>query len=71
MLEERSTRRDFIKRGVYVAPAILTLVALPSFASAGSGQNRCGHWETHDGWHGFWFWRHEVHSRSFHRTDCS
>lgn len=30
------TRRDFVKRGVYVAPAILTLAAAPEFAKAGS-----------------------------------
>lgn len=30
------SRRDFVKRGAYVAPAILTLAAAPSFAKAGS-----------------------------------
>lgn len=30
------TRRSFFKRGAYVAPAILTLVAAPEFAKAGS-----------------------------------
>ena len=30
-------RRDFVKKAAYTAPAIVTLAALPSFASAGSG----------------------------------
>lgn len=33
-----SSRRDFVKRGAYVAPAILTLAAAPEFAKAGSGK---------------------------------
>jgi hypothetical protein len=37
MSEQRTTRREVIRKAVYVAPAILTLVAIPSFASAGSG----------------------------------
>ncbi|WP_157269450.1 hypothetical protein [Azohydromonas aeria] len=32
------TRRDFVRRGAYVAPAILTLAAAPEFAKAGSGK---------------------------------
>jgi hypothetical protein len=31
------SRRNFVKRGAYVAPAILTLAAAPEFAKAGSG----------------------------------
>ncbi|WP_298234644.1 hypothetical protein [uncultured Azohydromonas sp.] len=30
------SRRDFVKRGAYVAPAILTLAAAPAFAKPGS-----------------------------------
>lgn len=30
------SRRHFVKRGAYVAPAILTLAAAPQFAKAGS-----------------------------------
>ncbi len=30
------TRRAFVRRGIYVAPAILTLAASPQFAKAGS-----------------------------------
>ena len=32
------SRRDFVRRGAYVAPAILTLAAAPEFAKAGSGK---------------------------------
>jgi hypothetical protein len=31
-----NARREFVKRGVYVAPVILTLAAAPEFAKAGS-----------------------------------
>ena len=31
-----STRREFVKRIPYVAPAVLTLVAAPEYAKAGS-----------------------------------
>lgn len=34
--ELNNSRRDFIKHGAYVAPAILTLAAAPEFAKAGS-----------------------------------
>jgi hypothetical protein len=34
--EPSYSRRDFVKRGAYVAPAILTLAAAPEFAKAGS-----------------------------------
>lgn len=37
MSEQQSTRREFLQKAMYVPPAILTLVAIPSFASAGSG----------------------------------
>lgn len=32
------SRRDFVKRGAYVAPAILTLTAAPAFAKSGSAK---------------------------------
>ena len=32
-----TTRREILKKAVFVAPVILTLPAVPSFASAGSG----------------------------------
>ena len=37
MAGQETTRRELIQKAVYVAPAILTLVAIPTFASAGSG----------------------------------
>lgn len=37
MFEEKSERRDFIKKAAYAVPMILTLKALPAFAAAGSG----------------------------------
>ena len=40
MSEERITRRDAIKKAAYITPVILTVLAAPSFASAGSGNYR-------------------------------
>jgi hypothetical protein len=40
--ERESTRREFLEKAMYVPPAILTLAALPSFASAGSGNDSLG-----------------------------
>jgi hypothetical protein len=37
---ERETRREIIKKAVYVAPAILSLTASPAFAQRGSGPPR-------------------------------
>jgi hypothetical protein len=34
------TRREIIKRAAYVTPAILTLTAMPAFASRGSAEPR-------------------------------
>jgi hypothetical protein len=36
MSEERISRRAAIKRAAYTAPIILTMLAAPSFAAAGS-----------------------------------
>ena len=43
--ETDTTRREVLRKGFFVAPAILTLAAAPSFASAGSGKdsNAQGH----------------------------
>ena len=38
MMEEQITKRELLKRAAYIAPAILTLKAVSSFASSGSGQ---------------------------------
>ena len=32
-----SGRREFLKKGAYVAPLIVTLTAVPAFAGTGSG----------------------------------
>lgn len=42
MTEERLTRREIIKKAAYVTPAILTMSANFSFASAGSGNYAAG-----------------------------
>lgn len=34
--KHQSSRRDFVKKAAYIAPAILTLKAAPAFAKAGS-----------------------------------
>jgi hypothetical protein len=34
------SRRTFVKKAAYVAPAILTLTASPAFARMGSGKGR-------------------------------
>lgn len=38
MTAPNGSRRDFVKRGAYAAPAILTLAAAPEFAKAGSAK---------------------------------
>ena len=35
--ETNQNRRDFIKKAAYIAPAVLTIAAVPAFASSGSG----------------------------------
>lgn len=40
MADTSSPRRNFLKKAVYVTPAILTMAAVPSFASTGSGGGR-------------------------------
>lgn len=40
---ESKSRREFLKKAAYIAPAVLTLSAIPSFAGAGSwNQQRRG-----------------------------
>jgi hypothetical protein len=36
IMKSSNRRREFVKRAVYVAPAILTLAATPAYAKAGS-----------------------------------
>ena len=38
MSKSNESRRTFVKRMVYVAPAVLTLAAAPEYAKAGSGK---------------------------------
>ena len=37
MTEEQISKRELLKKAGYIAPAILTLQAIPAFASNGSG----------------------------------
>jgi hypothetical protein len=37
MTDEQTSKRELLKKAAYIAPAILTLKAVPSFASNGSG----------------------------------
>jgi hypothetical protein len=43
MSEKRITRRKAIKRVAYTTPVILTTLAAPSFAAAGSGDYKNDH----------------------------
>jgi hypothetical protein len=38
--KERRSRREFVKKAAYIAPAILTLTAAPAYAKAGSKEPR-------------------------------
>jgi hypothetical protein len=42
MSKINNDRRSFIKKAAYVAPAIVTMTAIPSFASVGSGRGNEG-----------------------------
>jgi len=42
MNEKQQSKRDFLKKSVYVVPTILTLKAIPSFAGSGSGRAETG-----------------------------
>jgi|RhiMetStandDraft_4_1073278.scaffolds.fasta_scaffold1257700_2 hypothetical protein len=37
ILEQHASRREVMKKAAYMAPAILTLAAIPAFAAKGSG----------------------------------
>jgi hypothetical protein len=39
-----TTRRELLRKGLFVAPTVLTLTAIPSFASAGSENGRKRKW---------------------------
>ena len=40
LFKPADSRRDFVKRAAYLAPAILTLIAAPEFAKAGSQKTK-------------------------------
>jgi hypothetical protein len=42
MTEKQESKRDFLKKSVYVVPTILTLKAIPTFAGSGSGRAENG-----------------------------
>ena len=42
MTENQQSKRDFLKKSVYVVPTILTLKAIPTFAGSGSGRVETG-----------------------------
>ncbi|MCW8855025.1 MAG: hypothetical protein OQK76_11790 [Gammaproteobacteria bacterium] len=35
-----TSKRNFVKKASYIAPAIISMTAMPAFASSGSGWNR-------------------------------
>jgi hypothetical protein len=37
-MAKKITRREIIKRAAYITPVVLTLTAVPAFASGGSGK---------------------------------
>jgi len=57
MSASNPSRRDFVKRMSYVAPAVLTLTAAPEYAKAGSVKlaDQGGGWERDRGG-GAWDW---------------
>jgi len=42
MTEKQESKRDFLKKSVYIVPTILTLKAIPTFAGSGSGRAENG-----------------------------
>jgi hypothetical protein len=42
MEQNGTSRREFVKKAVYIAPAILTLQAMPAFSKPGSGKPGSG-----------------------------
>ena len=46
---ESESRRDFLKKAVYVAPVIVSLTAVPAFASSGSGYGGNGQGQNGNG----------------------
>jgi len=42
MNDQNNDRRNFIKKAAYIAPAVITLAAMPSIAQSGSGASSNG-----------------------------
>jgi len=42
MNDHNNDRRNFIKKAAYIAPAVVTLAAVPSIAQSGSGASSNG-----------------------------
>jgi len=61
------SRRKFVKTVAYVAPAIVTLSAIPSFASAGSGYQGDGKVSYRQSHHKYSGYHHRSYRRSFRR----
>jgi len=57
--EKRTSRRDILKKAAYLTPAIITLLAVPSFASHGSGNEPPSRWTAEKS-------DDEKHSKEFH-----
>ena len=70
MSEKRLTRREAIKKAAYITPVILTLAALPSFASTGSG-NGGGHFDRHKKRTWSFLWWHGEKTKWVFRPDDS
>jgi hypothetical protein len=63
MSQDRISRRDALKKTAYMTPIIITLLAKPSFASSGSGQENPTNPErnpsdshSHNHGHSWWYY---------------
>jgi hypothetical protein len=66
MSQDRISRRDALKKTAYMTPIIITVLANPSFASSGSGQENPdpernpsdsrSHNHGHDWWYYLFHW---------------
>jgi hypothetical protein len=63
-----TTRRDVLRKAVFIAPVILTLPVIPSFAKAGSGGGDDDHDDQNDGNDGIITGGSQSHRRRRHRN---
>jgi len=56
MSEDRISRRDVLKKTAYMTPIIITLLAKPSLASSGSGQENPSDSRSHNHGHPWWYY---------------